>query len=94
MAFHCNLENFPKSVQLLFFFFNSHQMQSELSDFHLDASHELSLLNALGDSYVRIGKYKEARKVMEEALIVCLKPGIDEYTRCAVVCGQLGWIYK
>ena len=41
-----------------------------------------------------MGKYNEARKVMEEALMVCLEVGKDKATTCVATAGQLGWIYK
>ena len=41
-----------------------------------------------------MGKYNEARKVMEEALMVCLEVAKDKATTCVATAGQLGWIYK
>ena len=77
---------------LLLFF--PHQIQSELTDFHFDASYELEMLTPLGESYLLMGKYNEARKVMEEALMVCLEVGKDKAAICAATAGQLGFIYK
>ena len=75
-------------------FFFSHQIQSEPSDFHFDASYKLELLTVLGTFYLQMEKYNEARKVMEEALMVCLELGEDKASTCASINGELGWIYK
>ena len=77
---------------LLLFF--PHQLQSEHCDFHFDASYDLELLSVLGESYLHMGKYNEAGKVMEEALMVCFELGKDKAATCAAIVGELGWIYK
>ena len=63
------------------------------SDFVHDAAHEVKLHFALGQSYHHMGKYKQAREVLEKALIVCNKEGIKETTEGAGVTAELGWIY-
>ena len=63
------------------------------SDFHLDAHHEVKLRYALGGIYGKMGKYMEAREVLEKALMVCNKEGIKEAREGAGVAAELGWIY-
>ena len=75
-------------------FFLPHQIQSELSDFHLNANYTLEMLTLLGNSYLELKKCVEARKVMEEALKVCLELGEDKAAPCAAITGDLGLIYK
>ena len=40
-----------------------------------------------------MGKYMEAREVLEKALMVCNKEGIKETREGAGVAADLGWIY-
>ena len=89
-----HLGNFPQTFASAAAFFFSHQIQSEPSDFHFDASYKLELLTVLGTFYLQMEKYNEARKVMEEALMVCLELGEDKASTCASINGELGWIYK
>ena len=66
-------------------------MHSENPVFHFDPRLELNLCFALGDSYHRMGRYEEAKEVLEEAWRVCKQKNIKESARVA---GKLGWIYQ
>ena len=63
------------------------------SDFSPDASHEVKLRFALGQSHRHMGRYKEARDVLEKALMVCNKEGINEKREGAGIAAELGWNY-
>ena len=63
------------------------------SDFSPDASYEVKLRFALGQSYWHMGRYMEARKVLEKALMVCNEEGIKETRERAGIATELGWIY-
>ena len=63
------------------------------SDFCPDAGHEVKLRFALGQSYRHMGRYKEAREVLEKALVVCNEEGIRETREGAGIAKELGWIY-
>ena len=63
------------------------------SDFSPDAGHEVKLRFALGQSYRHMGRYTEAREVLEKALIVCNEEGIRETREGAGIAKELGWIY-
>lgn len=73
---------------------SSPQIRSEHPDFCFDASHELKLRFALGDSYHHMGKYEDAKEVLEEAWRVCIKENMRETNESAWVAGLLGWIYQ
>ena len=64
------------------------------SDFSPDVSHEVKLRFTLGQSYGHMGKYMEARKVLEKAVRVCDKEGIKETLEGAGIVPELGWIYR
>ena len=63
------------------------------SDFHSDASHEVKLRFALGQSYRHMGRYMEAREMLEKALVVCNEEGIQETREGAGIAKELGLIY-
>jgi len=48
---------------------------------------------ALGKSYDLMGKDKEARNLLEQALTLCAKNGMKESKEGAEVSRVLGWIY-
>ena len=48
---------------------------------------------ALGKSYDLMGKDKEARNLLEQALTLCAKHGMKESKEGAEVSRVLGWIY-
>ena len=64
------------------------------SDFGPDATHEVNLRFALGQSYLIMGRYMEAREVLEKALIVCNEEGKREMREGARVAKRLGDVYK
>ena len=64
------------------------------SDFLNDATREVKLRFALGQSYRHMGRYMEAREVLEKALVVCNEEGIRETREGAGVASELGWIYR
>ena len=41
-----------------------------------------------------MGRYKEAREVLEKALVVCNEEGIKETGEGADIANELGWIYQ
>ena len=54
----------------------------------------VKLCLALGQSYRHIGRYKDAREVLEKARIVCVEEGIKETREGAGIATELGWIYR
>ena len=70
------------------------QVHSEYPDFHLDPRLEVKLRFALGDSHHHMGRYKEAKEVLEEAWRVCKKENLKGTKEGASIAGLLGWIYQ
>lgn len=88
----CNLIIFHKYAHAELML-SSLQIQSELSNFHLHFYHEMQVYFALGKSYDLMGKDKEARNLLEQALTLCAKNGMKESKEGAEVSRVLGWIY-
>ena len=73
---------------------SSPQVHSEYPEFCFDTGHEVKLHFALGDCYERMGRYKEAKAVLEEAWRMCKEENLKEKNESASVAGKLGWIYQ
>ena len=64
------------------------------SDFSPDARHEVKLRFALGQSYHHMGRYMEAKEMLEKALTVCNEEGITETREGAGITKELGWVCR
>ena len=54
------------------------QVSTTVSGFQLDANHEMNLCLLLGEGYPLVGRYREAKDVLERALRVCEREGWKE----------------
>ena len=69
-------------------------MHSEYPDFCFDTGHELNLHSALGNYYNYMGRYEEAKKMLEEAWRVCKEENLEETKDSALVAAVLGLTYQ
>ena len=73
---------------------SSPQVHSEYPDFHFDPRLEVKLCFALGDSYHNMGRYKEAKEMVERACRVCKEENLKETKEGARVAVLLGLTYQ